>query len=50
MVSCGLTQLGFLWASRRENRKRERGDRDHCLNDPDIGNMGDDDLRFRFMY
>ena len=50
MALCGLTQAGFFLALRRENRKRDRGERDHRLNDPDIGNMGDDDPRFRFVY
>jgi len=50
MVLCGLTQAGFLWRLRWENRKREMGGRDYRLRDPELKNMGDDDPRFRFVY
>ncbi|KAI1343738.1 major facilitator superfamily domain-containing protein [Xylariaceae sp. FL0016] len=51
--------LGLLWLCaaactalflgvRRENRRRDRGERDHRLAERDVGNMGDDHPRWRF--
>lgn len=50
MVVCGLTQGAWVWALWRENKKRDRGERDYRLQDPELKNMGDDDPRFRFVY
>jgi len=50
MAVCGLTQGALVWALWRENKKRERGERDYRLRDPELKNMGDDDPRFRFVY
>ena len=51
--------LAFLWVSaacctilflgvRRENKKRDRGERDYRLQEPDADNLGDDHPSFRF--
>ena len=51
LLFCGFTStifaLGLVW----ENRKRDRGERDHRLRLPEreLSNLGDDDPRFRFV-
>jgi sugar phosphate permease len=45
-ISCTFLLVGVSW----ENRKRERGDRDSRLNEPDADNLGDDHPHFRFTY
>jgi dipeptide/tripeptide permease len=53
------TSLGLLWIAaaactvmffgvQAENRKRDRGERDHRLNEADADNLGDDHPAFRF--
>ncbi|WEW58662.1 hypothetical protein PRK78_004130 [Emydomyces testavorans] len=49
MIFCGLMSLVFAAGLVRENKLREQGKRDDRLADESIlGNMGDDDPRFRF--
>lgn len=43
-LACTVMFLGVL----RENRKRDRGERDWRLEEPDVGNMGDDHPSWRF--
>lgn len=45
-ISCTVLLLGVM----RENAKRDRGERDYRLAEPDLDNMGDDHPRFRFVY
>lgn len=50
LVFCGIMCSAFAVGLVMENRKRERGERDHRLALPEslLGNIGDDDPRFRF--
>jgi len=48
MVAFGICSTIFWYFLRRENRKRDRGERDDRLQDMDIGNKGDDHPAFRF--
>lgn len=43
-LGCTVLFAGVLW----ENRKRDRGERDHRLAWPDVDNLGDDHPSFRF--
>lgn len=47
-IACTVFYLGL----RRENEKRQRGERDHRLNlgQEEVENLGDDHPRFRFTY
>lgn len=49
---CGLASTAFLIGLRKENRKRERGERDDRYSFPmeELENLGDDHPRFRFSY
>ena len=49
-VLTGVAATGLYWGMRRENRKRDRGDRDEVfeLSKEELDNAGDDDPRFRF--
>ncbi|KAK5172990.1 uncharacterized protein LTR77_003112 [Saxophila tyrrhenica] len=47
---CGICCTVYLFGVMRENRKRERGEREYRLEEPDAGNQGDDDHRFRYTY
>ncbi|KAI1912744.1 hypothetical protein LOZ61_003182 [Ophidiomyces ophidiicola] len=50
MIFCGIMSMVFAAGLLRENRLREQGKRDDRLQLEDriLGNMGDDDPRFRF--
>lgn len=50
LVFCGIMCTAFAVGLVMENRKREKGERDHRLESPEsvLGNLGDDDPRFRF--
>ena len=45
-LSCTVLLLGVMW----ENKKRDRGERDYRLEEPDADNLGDDHPHFRFTY
>ncbi|CAN8105794.1 unnamed protein product [Discula destructiva] len=45
---CGIACTVMFFGVRCENRKRDRGDRDWRLQEPDAGNMGDDHPALRF--
>jgi len=45
-ISCTVLLLGVMW----ENKKRDRGERDYRLEEPDADNLGDDHPHFRFTY
>jgi hypothetical protein len=49
---CGLSAIAFLVLIREENKKRDRGMRDHWLNASaeELDNLGDDHPSFRFTY
>lgn len=49
---CGLACTTFLFGLRRENKKRDRGERDDRYNLPqeELENLGDDHPAFRFAY
>ena len=49
---CAAACTGFFISLRRENRKRDRGERDHRLGLPkhELDNLGDDHPQFRFTY
>ena len=51
MLFCGLMSSLFAFGLMRENKMREEGKRDHRLqlDESILGNMGDDDPRFRFV-
>lgn len=44
---CGVSCTAMYFLARHENRRRDRGDRDHRLNDVDADNLGDDHPHFR---
>ncbi|OAK95178.1 MFS general substrate transporter [Phaeosphaeriaceae sp. SRC1lsM3a] len=44
---CGLACTGLFFLVKRENKKRERGDRDWRLQEADADNLGDDHPAFR---
>ncbi|KAF2096543.1 MFS general substrate transporter [Rhizodiscina lignyota] len=43
-ICCTILFFGLKW----ENKKRDRGERDHRLQEPDADNLGDDHPHFRF--
>ncbi|KAJ4290918.1 hypothetical protein N0V90_010114 [Kalmusia sp. IMI 367209] len=45
---CGAATVVLFWYVKRENRKRERGERDWRLEGDDRENLGDDHPHFRF--
>jgi hypothetical protein len=45
---CGLSCTIMYFGVKRENRKRDRGDREHRLQADDVDNLGDDHPSFRF--
>lgn len=47
---CAAACLTLLLGVRRENRKRDRGERDWRLDDEHSDNLGDDHPHFRFTY
>lgn len=47
---CGLCCTLFLFGVMLENRKRDRGERDGRLTEPDADNLGDANPRFRYTY
>lgn len=47
---CAICCTIFFFGVRRENKKRERGDRDYRLECEDADNLGDDHPHFRFTY
>jgi dipeptide/tripeptide permease len=44
---CGAACTAMFFLVKRENKKRDRGDRDHRLNEVDADNLGDDHPHFR---
>ena len=52
LLLCGLASTIFLLGLKRENGKRDRGERDYRLNLPreELENLGDDHPTFRFSY
>lgn len=46
---CGVSCTVLFFFVRAENRKRERGERDHRLEEPDSDNLGDDHPHFRLV-
>lgn len=44
---CGAACVAVFWLVKWENGKRERGERDHRLNEEDADNLGDDHPHFR---
>ncbi|KAF2033251.1 MFS general substrate transporter [Setomelanomma holmii] len=44
---CGLACTGMFFLVKRENKKRDRGERDWRLEEPDADNLGDDHPMFR---
>jgi sugar phosphate permease len=44
---CGVACTGLFFLAKAENRKRERGERDHRLEGLDADNLGDDHPSFR---
>lgn len=49
MCLCGVMCTVLFLKIRQENRKRDRGERDWRLQEPDIDNMGDDHPHWRFI-
>lgn len=47
---CGLCCTAFLIGVMLENKRRDRGERDHRFEGPDADNLGDDHPHFRFTY
>ncbi|KAG8169071.1 hypothetical protein KVR01_001820 [Diaporthe batatas] len=45
---CGTACTALFFGVRRENRRRDRGDRAWRLDEPDVDNMGDDHPEWRF--
>lgn len=45
---CGAACTALFFGVRRENKKRDRGERDWRLDEPDVNNMGDDHPEWRF--
>lgn len=45
---CGAASVALLFYVKRENKLRERGARDHRLEEEDSGNLGDDHPHFKF--
>lgn len=45
---CGIACTVMFFGVLRENKKRDRGEREGRLEEPDVGNMGDDHPRWRF--
>lgn len=45
---CGAACTALFFGVRRENKKRDRGERDWRLDEPDVNNMGDDHPGWRF--
>ncbi|KAH8785527.1 major facilitator superfamily domain-containing protein [Diaporthe sp. PMI_573] len=45
---CGAACTALFFGVRRENKKRDRGERDWRLDEPDVDNMGDDHPEWRF--
>lgn len=50
LVFCSLMCCVFYYGSMLENRKRDRGERDYRMQEADLGNQGDDDASYRFVY
>jgi len=48
IVLCALICTGFYLGLRAENKKRERGERDHRLQEEDADNLGDDHPDWRY--
>jgi len=48
IIMCGLGCTVFYFALKRENAKRDRGERDYRLQEADADNLGDDHPNFRF--
>jgi hypothetical protein len=47
---CAICAIILFFGLRRENKRRERGDRDWRLESEHADNLGDDHPRFRFTY
>ena len=45
---CGVASVVLLFYVKRENRRRDRGERDYRLEEEDSENLGDDHPHFRF--
>lgn len=45
---CGIASTVMFFGVLRENKKRDRGERDSRLEEPDVANMGDDHPSWRF--
>ena len=50
LLMTGLMGTIMLVLLRRENGKREKGERDHLLNGPQADNLGDDAPTYRYVY
>lgn len=48
MVICGISCTLLYILATRENRKRDRGERDYRLQEPDFLNLGDDHPNWRY--
>jgi hypothetical protein len=46
---CGAACSGLFFLAKRENKKRDRGDRDWRLQEVDADNLGDDHPTFRLV-
>jgi hypothetical protein len=44
---CGAACTGLFFLAKAENKKRDRGERDYRLSEPDADNLGDDHPHFR---
>lgn len=47
---CAAASSTFLVGMRRENQRRDRGERDGLLDSPDGDNLGDDHPNFRYTF
>ncbi|KAM0346320.1 hypothetical protein ACHAPU_005751 [Fusarium lateritium] len=45
---CGISCTFFYVLAKRENKKRDRGERDHRLSEEDAMNLGDDHPHWRY--
>jgi len=45
---CGISCTIFYFLALKENKKRDRGERDHRLQGPDAANLGDDHPHWRY--
>lgn len=50
MWLCAAACTVLFFGVRAENKRRNRGERDHRLDEPEVDNLGDDHPHFRFTY